>query len=358
MNLNDFFDGTETVLTDVDFYKPEQSTLNDENLYGRCIYLLDNMQITLPSWLLAKIPYSSEISSSKSLWSPMITDAYRKGKSYGKGSLEELKEVLDTLLCTELKNYKERRLFSTFLDSLASGLFSTNVEMPMQDVKGEEIPKFESGFAPLDSIQQGFYQGVFCLAGNPGDGKTSILLYLAKCLAENFPIWYFQTEIPSPLIQARIKKDLQPETWKSGSRFFAGNYSSSAILQKVLKEPNPDRIIIYDSPEIKDSALDKLVYFEKTYQELVQLKLLSKAVFVTSQVKQGLNFDELDVYSLNDSASKARYLDGIIYTSRTGSISMLKIAKNRFGSSRGKTMIKFNMENLTLEHDELTDLFV
>ena len=354
MNINDVFDGSET---EINFYTTDTSQqISNEKVYGRILFLLIELKIKLPSWLKGKIPFVEELEQSKAKWSPLVTEHYRLGSSFGKGDLAELRELLDTLLHAEFKNYQERQKFHFYLESLVNGLFDTNVEKQMNEVEGESIPTFDTGFKALDSIQKGFYQGAFCFAANPGDGKTSVLLYTAACLAKQFPIWYFQTEIPASLIESRIKKDLNPEQWHKDSKFFAGNYSSASILSKIQKEPNPNRVILYDSPEIKDSGMDNLVYFEKTYQELVQIKLLSKAVFVTSQVKQNLGWDDLGVYSLNDSASKARYLDGIIYLKQQSGITLIKVAKNRFGGL-GEGMVKFNMENLTVEENPLTELF-
>lgn len=351
--MDAFFEGGIKITEDVDFFK--QPKLPDENLYGRCIYLLDSMQVTLPSWLLSKIPYSNEISSSKVLWSPLVTDAYRKGKSYGKGTTEELKEILDALLWSELKNFDERQKFISFLNSLTSGLFNTNEEKSFAEVEGKDIEKFLSGFTPIDNALHGFYQGVFCVAGLPGSGKTSILLNLTACLAQQFPVYYYQTEIPSGLIQSRISL-LNPKSFHKDSKFHAGNYSSAKILEEILKFPDKNRIVIYDSPEIKDTYLDDTIYWERTFQELVQIKLHSKAVIVTSQIKQNISWDELGIYSLSGSASKARYLDGLIYLNQFAGNLLIKTAKNRFGIL-GNSMAKYDYSTMTLEEDYISDIF-
>lgn len=341
---------------DVDFFPTKQEKVKDENLYGRCIYLLDTLQLTLPRWLEAKIPYSKELGSSKALWSPLLTASYKKGKAYGKGSIDELKEVLDALLCTELETFSERKDFHTFINSLTNGLFSTNVEKKISEVEGSDIEKFDSGFYPVDAAQGGFYQGLFAFAGEPGSGKSSILLNLSAQLAKQYPVWYFQTEIPSHLIESRISI-LEPEKWHKDSYFHAGSYSSSSILQKVIKNPDPNRVIVYDSPEIMDSGKSPIEYFLQCYQELVQIKLLSRMVIVTSQIKQNVSWNDLGIYSLNDSASKARYVDGIIYLRNFNGNLMCKLGKNRFGDTMGTSMVKYNYETMQVEDDAISDLF-
>ena len=51
--LNDLFAGLEN---DIDFPIKEVG-----NVFGRCIYLLHDLQITLPNWIEAKIPNSKEL---------------------------------------------------------------------------------------------------------------------------------------------------------------------------------------------------------------------------------------------------------------------------------------------------------
>lgn len=353
MNLDDLLsDVTElTVQSEVDFYSPK---ISDDNLYGRCLYLLDDLKIQLPVFLQIKIPYYNELQKSKALWSPLVTEHYRKGKSFGKGSTEELKEILDELLWKELKDYSERQRFIGYVESLSNGLFETNDERKFSDLKSGTIEKFDSGFQPIDKALKGFYQGIFCFAGLPGAGKTSILLSLAASFAQNYPVWYFQTEIPSDLIQPRFQL-LNPESFHTDSMFHAGNYSSASILEKILKNPNKNRIIIYDSPEIMNSS-EPIVYWEKTMQDFVQIKQHSKCVLFTSQIQQKQSWEELNVYSLSGSANKGRYADGIIYLNQFAGNLMIKTAKNRFGHL-GNSITKYNYETLKIEEDFISDLF-
>lgn len=356
MNLDELMEGAETLSEDIDFYKPE---ISNDKLYPRCVYLLVSLKITLPRIFSNHIPFYEEIVKPQSLWVPMIQKEYAKGKTLGEGSIDELKLILDLIIFPELKNYEERKKFVNFLESLSSGLFHTNIEKPISKVSGKEIEKWNSGFAPIDKALGGFYQGVFAIAGLPGSGKTSIVLNLAANFAKNYPVWYYQTEIPSSLIESRIKL-LEPEKWNKDSYFHAGNYNTTTILEKVQRSPNPNRIIIYDSPEIIDmsKSSDLLYYFMKTYQDLVQIKHHSKLVIVTSQLKQNLKWEDLDnPYCLNDSASKARYLDGIIYLGSFVDNLMIKLGKNRFGSPNGSSMVKYNYETMQLEDDFVTDLF-
>lgn len=346
MNIVDELGGN--LFGDVDFY-------SDSDVYGRLLYLLDTMQITLPAFIAVKIPYVGELKNSKALWSPLVAEHYKIGSKYGKGTVEEVQQLLFETVGDEFKDFDSQGRFITYLNSLVHGLFETNVEKQISEVESREIEKFNSGFGLIDRVVGGFYQGIWTVAGNPGSGKTSVLLSLCSHLAKQYSIWYFQTEIPAPIIESRISL-LNPQEWHKESKLHAGNYSSASILESCLKEPDHNRIVVYDSPEIKSTSLDDLQYWEQTYQELVQIKSVSRMVLVTSQIKQNLDWNDLGVYSLSGSASKARYSDGIIYLSNFAGSLMVKVAKNRFGTL-GNGIGKFNFETMQVEQDNLGDLW-
>jgi hypothetical protein len=339
---------------DADFYSDKKQTEKikpeTENIYGRLIYLLHDLEIKLPNFVLSKIPYNEELAKPRVDWAPLLENAYKKGRSYGKGDVTELRYLLHKSLSDEYETYDSQSRFMAFLNSFTHGLFDTNTEKPVNEVELSEIEKFDSGFGLIDSVVKGFYQGIWTFAGTPGSGKTSILLSMAASFAKHYPVWYYQTEIPAPIIESRLSQ-LKPTEWNKNSVLHAGNYNTASILEKCLSYPNKDRVVIYDSPEIKDTGLDDLQYWEKTYQELVQVKSVSKLVIVTSQIKQGLSWDDLGVYSLSGSASKARYSDGIIYLNSFAENLMMKCAKNRFGVPLSR-IGKYNFETMQAEQSD------
>lgn len=335
---------------------PEDVNFYNEDAYSRLVYLLKVMKIDLPVWLKTKLPFSNDLDKPVALWSALLKSAYRKGETYGQGDLAELKQCLDNVVSAELKNFVERKKFWDYVNTLSTGLFTENEECDLADIdQGQEIEKFNSGFKPFDKVVGGFYKAVVTVAALPGAGKTSLLLSMLGDLAQSYPVWYFQTEIPSQLIKARIAQ-IKPKTSIPGSMVFTGNYSSEAILEKVKKNPDPNRVIIYDSPEIKTSGLEPIAYFEKVYQDLIAIKMLSRLVVTTSQTKQGISWEDLGIYSLSDSAAKARYTDIILYIGRVMDNVMIKTGKNRFGQL-GSTMVKYNYATLKLEDDLLSELF-
>jgi len=338
---------------DLDFY----TVISDDNIYGRAVYLLDKFDLKLPNWLNSKFPFADELRKPKSHWSPLLQAMYKKGKVFGEGNLDELRMSLDKMINPELKDYDERKKFWNWLNgSLASGLFDSNMEIAMSAITvGQEIPKFNSGFKPFDNAIGGFYQAIVTVAGNPGSGKTSLILAFMNEVAKSYPVWYFQTEIPSQLIQARLSQ-YNTSHWHKDSMLFCGNYSSKSILEKVKAKPDANRVIIYDSPEIKNSSLDDLVYWEQTYQDFVATKQLSKLVVTTSQLKQNIEWNDLGVYSLSGSASKGRFTDITLYVDRFGDMVRVKTGKNRFGAL-GQSVVKFDYAKLIIIQDEISELF-
>jgi hypothetical protein len=334
----------------------------ESDVLSRLVFLIESMKIELPNWLKYKLQFADQLSKPLVLWSPLWKTLHRTGSIYGDGNLEEFKQCLAKFVMNELKSYEDNSKFWQYLSTLADGLFNENDVTDFKDIEDEgEIDYFLSGFEPFDNVMgkatgKGFYQGIMTVAATPGSGKTTLLLSFLGELAKSYPVWYFQTEIPAKLSKSRISL-VKPKNVVDGCKIFHGNYSSDSILELVEKDPNPDRIILYDSPEIKTSGSEPITYFERVYQDLVAIKQQSRLVVVTSQTKQNVGWEDLGIYSLSDSAAKARYTDIILYLSRIYDTVLVKTAKNRFGPL-GQTMLKYNYATLKITKDFVDDMFI
>jgi hypothetical protein len=329
--------------------------LADSDVFSRLVYMLKTMKVTLPSWLKYKIQFINDIEKPLVLFSPLMKSAYNKGAVYGEPNIDEFKQILHKVVVGELKGYDDHKKFFDFSNALSDGLFTENHEVWLEDIEdGKHIEKFNSGFAPFDKATGGFYESIVTVAGEPGSGKTSVLLKFLGALSQHYECWYFQTEIPADLIKSRISL-VKPSNIHPGCKVFCGNYNSEDILKRIKEQPNPNRIIIYDSPEI-NNAEDEVAYFKKCYQDLVAIKMLSKMVVVTSQIKQNITWDQLGIYSLSASASKARYTDIILYVGRILDTLLVKTAKNRFGSL-GAANVSFDYETLQIRQDFVDKMF-
>jgi energy-coupling factor transporter ATP-binding protein EcfA2 len=343
-------------LDDIELSTPTTLALSDSDVFSRLVYMLKTMKLELPSWLKYKIQFINDIEKPLVLFSPLMKAAFNKGAVYGETSIEEFKQVLHTVVAGELKTFEDNKRFWDYVNSLSEGLFEQNEETWLEDLdSGEEIEKFNSGFGLFDKAVNGWYQSIVTVAGTPGSGKTTLLLSLMGQLARFYPVWYYQTEIPGSLIKTRIKK-IKPPTFDKGCKVFTGNYSTDSILAEIKRNPDSNRIIIYDSPEIKPSALDTLPYWEKVYQDLVSIKMNCRMVIVTSQTKQNIGWDDLGIYSLSDSAAKARYSDVILYIGRILDTVLVKTAKNRFGSL-GTTSGLYDYQSMQMKTDFVDSMF-
>jgi len=349
--MNDLFS-----LDDIELSTPTTLTLSDSDVFSRLVYMLKTMRLELPSWLKYKIQFINDIEKPLVLFSPLMRAAYNKGAVYGEPSIDEFKQVLHKVVTGELKTFEDNKKFWEYVNSLSEGLFEENEETWLEEIDGgEEIEKFNSGFDLFDKAVNGWYQSIVTVAGTPGSAKTTLLLSLMGHLARFYPVWYYQTEIPGSLIKTRIKK-IKPPTFDKGCKEFTGNYSTDSILAEIKRNPDSNRIIIYDSPEIKPSALDTLPYWEKVYQDLVSIKMNCRMVIVTSQTKQNIGWDDLGIYSLSDSAAKARYSDVILYIGRILDTVLVKTAKNRFGSL-GTTSGSYDYQLMQMKSDFVDSMF-
>lgn len=330
--------------------------ISDSDVFCRLVYMLKTMKVNLPSWLKYKIQFISDIEKPLVLFSPLMKAAYNKGCVYGETTVDEFKQVLHKVVAAELKTFEESKKFWDYVNSLTDGLFEENEETWLEEIEGgEDIEKFNSGFALFDKAVGGFYESIVTVAGTPGSGKTTLILSLMGHLARFYPVWYYQTEIPGRLIKTRIAK-IKPPTFDKGCKAFFGNYTTDSIIEAVKKNPDPNRIIIYDSPEIKNSGLEILAYWEKIYQDLVTLKMHCKMVIVTSQTKQNIGWDDLGIYSLSDSAAKSRYSDILLYVGRIMDTVLVKTAKNRFGQL-GQTSGSYDYASMQMKSDYVDKMF-
>ena len=331
--------------------------LSDNDVFSRLVYMLKTMKVELPSWLKYKVQFINDIEKPLVLFSPLMQAAYKRGEVYGETSIEEFKRELHKVVASELKTFEDNKKFWDYVNSLSTGLFEENKETWLEEIEdGKEIEKFNSGYAPFDRITGGFYQGVVAVSGIPGHGKSSHLLTFMQHLARFYPIWYFQTEIPGDIIRARISK-LKPTGFKPKTcKVFTGNYNTQSILKLIEQDPDPNRIIIYDSPEIMTNNAEPKAYWLKTMQDLVAIKMRSRMVCFTSQTKQGYTFEQLGEYGLSDAAEKFRYIDILIYVGRIFDRALFKTSKNRFGDL-GQTSGRYDFESMTLKEDLIDEMF-
>lgn len=339
----------------------------DEGLtLARLVFLLASRKLSLPdvvakylpggSWLklLAHGPGLSGIPLDR------FEKLYERGERLGPGTPEEAIAIIAALLdrsTMELPSMEKMNVFSA-LDrmSVAPVMLGAEVHVDLHEYQHDrqevEFVKWDSGFGPLDDVYLGLYQGLFIVMGKPGTGKTSLLLsVMGHLVDQGIPVLFVENEIPATMLKARLEPIFQRTTFNPGDRLVCASWGTPEILQWITDNPDPNRVVFFDSPDvITGGGGERRFTIEKAYQDLIRIKLASRAVFVTSQPRRSDKVLQLE--STAEAWSKAWYCDGLIGVNHAGESTngnaRLRISnlKNRFGPSNRTMIFEYDYENL------------
>lgn len=322
--------------------------------------------------LLQKVATFGIQGTSKDYGVPLdqLEHLYNRGASLGRGSEEEFRILLASQMLESLDLKRDELPTSDYLDltrriaEYSSGTNLQIIETNIIDLSDDshfdsrlgELPKWNTGFTPLDVLTGGHYQSITMLIGRPGHGKTSIMLSLLESLVETPEVsstWFFELEIPSKLMLYRLLPIRERVNFrKDKDILFCGNFTIDDVLEKVRADPDPNRVILIDSPDVmaSDTGEDKRFKLEQIYLKLIQLKWLCKAVIVASWPRRRDNVISLE--SAAEAWAKAWYSDVIVGINKLGSALggmtnvRLNIVKNRFGPSDQETTFQYDYADL------------
>ena len=126
----------------------------------------------------------------------------------------------------------------------------------MSSIEGvHEIPKFKTGFGPLDIVlgDGGAYQGIIVFMGAPGTGKTSVMLSLLEAINRNLPeteLFFFEMEIPMKLMQGRMSALNARTPFKDNDKLFTGSIPIEDVEQQLDEySTTDDKIVFIDGPD-------------------------------------------------------------------------------------------------------------
>lgn len=183
------------------------------------------------------------------------------------------------------------------------------------------IPPFtRSGFTPFDQIQgEGFPQDIVLWFGHPGTMKTTFGVTLAKRWKESGigSVTLIQTELSPALMRMKIDSQVprgtlfNPET----DKMVFGRGGADAKLEWLLENPDPDRLVIFDSlsgycgggdgPESRQRFYD-------VYDKLSQIKNVSRTVVAISHIKRGEG-DNVSIESAAGSSAQEKFSGNMIF---------------------------------------------
>ena len=302
-------------------------------------------------------------SESLDLDKKQLNKLYRMGREDGKPTMAEWKtlivaEVLESDKYEDMSVRKQLEIAS-LLDRFVKDESDTLVavdELDLSTVSMDAvIPKFESGFAPLDMVTGGLYQAVMVIMAPPGVGKTSMMLMLMEALRISKPDWdkvFFEVEISKALMGARMAPMIRRQPFGAHDKLFTGSIPIEEIEKRVdeLESKNP-RVIFIDGPDAMPGlgGESRRLELGHIYRRLVSLKERCELVVVSSQPrrKDGGN---LKLESVAESWEKAQYADIVIGINRVGLTRMrMKCLKNRFGPSEQEVTFEYDPADLTTD---------
>lgn len=153
--------------------------------------------------------------------------------------------------CNSWNTLKEERFTKTKSSGSSRQLISSTPSAPiaLQDITGDDLPRFSSSNGELDRVLGGGIVpgGITLLAGEPGIGKSTLLLQVAMHIP--CKVLYVSGEESAHQIKMRaermgIKKEMQCDVL------------SETVLEEILKqiETTPPQLLVIDSIQTLQSA--------------------------------------------------------------------------------------------------------
>ncbi len=308
-----------------------------------------------------------------------VRNLYERGNHSGKASKEEFQMLLATELLEQIEQQRADIPVSEYLEitrKIADYATRTSTELidteevDLADDEAfasvDQIPKWNTGFDPLDAITGGHYQSICMMIGKPGHGKTSLMLSILAGMVEAqsaSSTWFFELEIPKKLMQYRIQPLRERVTFRPKKDIlFCGSFTMDDIIEKAKEDPDPGRVIFIDSPDVMAGGTGEAKRFvlESIYMRLIQLKWLCQAVIVSSWPRR--KDARISLESGSEAWAKAWYSDMIIGLAMLGRTRnglhnvRLNTLKNRFGPPDQETTFQYNYGDLSWQfHGKVAD---
>ncbi len=349
---------------------------------ARLVYLADFLRIPVPSNLVRMIPNGEVIKSianigkeataiELSIPENQLLNIYNvgKGEDETKADEQEYRMIigfmaesyldLDTNLSFSEK-LKKRVQISEFVHTSRSQLIEyeeVSLGNPDIDFESLELPSFDSGFQPLDVLLGGLSQTLITFMARPGTGKTSTFLTIMGELRRTQvcnSIWFFSLEMPLAMMLHRAQALMPSVQFKDDDKFFCGQYTPIDVLNKISEHPDPNRVIIYDSPDALGGGGDQRRFvLEEIFRDLVRIKTNAKCVLTASQPRRA-DRGNLQLDSVAESWQKAWYSDVIVTITDQGrgfdsNFNRLRMTtvKNRFGANNMSVDYGYNYKDLS-----------
>lgn len=302
-----------------------------------------------------------------------LTTLFNRGKTAGDATFEEWRllvaqEVLEEIDLPVKEQLSVMGQLERWVQRKDDELVAIE-EVSMDDMgDGQGIPKFMTGFTPLDMCLQGggAYQGLLVIMAPPGVGKTSIMLSILEGIHEAFPEahnYFFEMEIPRPMMVARMAPIAKRSPFKPTDRLFTGSIPIEDVEKKLdeFGSEDEDRVVFVDGPDAMPGlgSEGRRLELGHIYRRLVKIKERSRLVVVSSQPNRaGIREGSMKLSSMAESWEKAWYADMVVAVNSVGLNKMRMVClKNRFGQKDGEVIFDYDLADLTwtdpyLEEDD------
>ncbi|NTW61326.1 DNA repair protein RadA [Candidatus Saccharibacteria bacterium] len=209
----------------------------------------------------------------------------------------------------------------------------------------EAIKRLATGFKDLDEVLGGgiLLGSVILLAGQPGIGKSTLLLQLSAQIAKDFPVLYVSGEESASQVKLRA---IRLGAEKSEHLDFASSTSADDIAASIRS--GSYKLVIIDS--IQTLALDEIASAPGTVSQITN----SSNVLIRAAKSAGSAVILVGHVTKEGSIAGPKVLEHLVDVvlqfegDRYGGFKVVRAAKNRFGSTNEAAIFEMDKEGLQL----------
>lgn len=231
--------------------------------------------------------------------------------------------------CGEWNTFNEELPVTSVKQNLKNSMTSVNQIMALNDIVGDEEERISTGIKEFDRVLGGgiVIGSLVLISGDPGIGKSTILLQICQHLGQSKKVLYVSGEESANQIKLRANR-----LGVTTDNLYILPQTDVATIVECIKEEKPD-IVIIDSiqtmvyEEINSSAGSVTQVRECTNIFMHTAKGLGIPIFVVGHVNKDGAIAGPKV--LEHIVDTVLYFEG----ERNYSYRILRGAKNRFGST-------------------------
>jgi DNA repair protein RadA/Sms len=214
----------------------------------------------------------------------------------------------------------------------------------LDEVSITETPRIETDLSEFNRVLGGGVVpgSMVLIGGDPGIGKSTLLLQVSGQLAETGTVLYVSGEESASQIKLRAER----LGVKGDANFFLYPETDMTQIRKAIDEAKPDYVVIdsiqtMQQPDV-GSAVGSVAQIRETTAELLQIaKTNGITIFIVGHVtKEGAIAGPKILEHMVDTVL---YFEG----DNQRSYRLLRAVKNRFGSTNELGMFEMNTEGLT-----------